>query len=174
MGKSIEFARPDDKVCLGLTSKLENGNHLLFLDFDSKRLDSFYFDKIRKYLSIEFQKNISLLAYQTAKGYHAIALNQFSEIESYKMMLYLLGKVDRWHIGYSIAKGFATLRISKKSVVDDMKFVYFNRGLLPISKPHFYLFKYHFEELGIYEKSITSWFDEGIHFVGYIMDKDKI
>jgi len=174
MGKDPKYARPDDKVMLGLKSTLSNGNHLLFLDYDKKNLDSFFFEKVRVFLSIEFRKELSLLAYETKKGYHAICFNEFSEVMTYRMMLALLPQVDRWHIGYSVAKGFATLRISKKTPLDDFNFVYFHRGLLPISKPHFYFFKYLFSELEVWEKSITSWFDYGIHFVGYIMDKDKI
>jgi hypothetical protein len=175
LGKNPKFARPDDKVLLGLTSRLNNENHLLFLDFDNCEMIGQDFYILMKYLSHNFGLgDISFLAYKTNKGYHAISLNQYPEEMIYRMMISVMNQVDRWHIGYSIAKGFATLRTSKKSKADEFHLMYFHEGKAPISKPHFYFFKHLFNVLEEAEEHITSWFDEGIHFVGYIMDKDKI
>ena len=111
---------------------------------------------------------------------HVVSLNEYPEEFVVKTLSYLLKPnsfigipaMDRWHLGYSIAKGFATLRISKKDKADDFQFVYWNKGDGYISRPHFYFFKTFFGG-DMPDKDIWKWFDRGIFFVGYIMDKER-
>ncbi len=195
MGKPIEDVKPDDTLVIGVTNRLPNSdNRLLFMETDTKE----DFKNIRYYL-IQNEPYITYAIFKTKKGYHFVIFNSYPRKYVEEFLFEHREHLDKYHVGYSIAKGFSTLRLSKrKSRGDEIKCVDFYLGVNAISRPHFELYKPFILKLlnrgktknnrdplvtivfrgptYILTKDInrrTPYFDEGYELIGYVIDKKK-
>lgn len=184
MGKNPKYAKKDDSLVLGITNRLKKETVCLpFFDIDNSDFNhvNFYsqFKRLwRDFLTFHIKNGDkpSMLVLKSVKGYHALCFNIMNILDYHKLMVILLddGYLDRWHVGYTIAKEFATLRLSKRQAKEpEFQFVEYFPSNWEISKPHFLIYCKRFRELQRHQATAT-YFDYGIDFVGYIMgNKDE-
>ncbi len=141
VGKPIDMVKSDDTVVFGLTNRIKE-NRLIFLETDSRNKRN-----LKKIMKMWFDPKLHTVAiFKTRKGFHIICFNKFSKDFVETLSFELRGRLDRYHVGYSIAKGFSTLRISKRWNKDNIKLIGLSVGSEPISRPHW----------DIYIKEITK------------------
>jgi hypothetical protein len=167
-----QYLRNYEKILIGVTSRLSNGNHVFFADVDKKNL---YPHEIRYFWDKAFgpmlSKQLNLFIIETKKGYHLVSLNEFTWISCLRAYNTLLeyNCIDTNFFGYSVARGFATLRLSKKSKND-----YFNIRDITLSSrktslPHMNLYN-NLLRANLEEENT---FDKGFELVGYPFRKVK-
>lgn len=138
MGKPIDTVKKDDTVVFGLTNRLKDDNRLLFLETDSKSIRNLkeIFKGIVNFIPWFISGVHTVAIFKTRKGFHIICFNKFSKDFVETLSFELRERLDRYHVGYSIAKGFSTLRISKRWKGDKNKLFGLSVGSEPISRPH--------------------------------------
>jgi len=152
---------------IGVTSLLEGGNHVLLWESDNDIQIQHFIDDIDDIFYESFFKSYKqyhLTIYKSDKGYHIISLNEFP----YRIILHialdlmLKGYLCNKQLGFAIRQGSFTLRITEKTeyerYIPEQKYykndlfknfidkkpkeiVYHQWGSLPISKPHYEIFK---------------------------------
>lgn len=155
-----------EKMLIGITSKLNNGNHVFFAEIDGKDGDE---NNINEAINSFKTQNLyqNLIVIETPKGFHLISLNEYTWADCISMYSKLLenNHIDKIYSGYSIARGFATLRLSKKTPKEsNFKLFHTYRGRQKISSPHHEIYQ------KIVERPIELFlhhFDKGFELVGY-------
>jgi hypothetical protein len=196
MGKPLKLIKKGDKLILGMTNKLKNGDFLFFAEIEfNKNVENLKnclgieqkLEKFLNYWDNSCYKFFNLIIYPSSytkdgfiKGYHIISLNPMNEYEILKIWLENINILDRQHISYSIFKKFATIRISKKSKTENLKYIRCFRFCKPpenyknaehLSAYHYYILKSIIKDLPTIEYKYLK--NYGIEMVGYALDKDK-
>lgn len=181
MGKPISEIQPEDTIVIGITNRIKD-RRLMFLETDwkdraRKRLNRLLFELCS--YSIKPSNNFhrpyqwlnpdwhSYIVIETKKGYHIVGFNKMFQNYYEEMLFHFRNDLDRYHVGYSIAKGFSTLRVSNRWKEDGRKLILSNIGSIPVSKPHWETYRMIFPNMG----NPKRFFDDGIEMVGYVIDE---